>query len=73
MWLRDSVAQLRPHLVPAQNGPELAEPDRRPHPPPVYVHQHRSIRKRIQRKGPDGNCWEKDKDRYGTVDLGEKV
>ena len=25
MWLRDSVAQLRPYLVPAQNDPELAD------------------------------------------------
>ena len=25
MWLRDSVAQLRPYLVPAQSDPELAD------------------------------------------------
>ena len=52
MWLRDSVAQLRP--------------------PPVYVHQHRSIRKRIQRR-TERQLLGEGRDRYGTVDMGEKV
>ena len=54
MWLRDSVAQLRPYLVPAQNDPELAD------------------LKRIQRR-TERQLLGEGRDRYGTVDLGEKV
>lgn len=72
MWLRDSVAQLRPYLVPAQNDPELADLIAGLIRRPVYVHQHRSIRKRIQRR-TERQLLGEGRDRYGTVDLGEKV
>ena len=67
MWLRDSVAQLRPYLVPAQNDPELADLIAG-----LIRRQFMCINKRIQRR-TERQLLGEGRDRYGTVDLGEKV
>ena len=56
MWLRDSVAQLRPYLVPAQNDPELAD---------QFMCINIDPYANAFNEGPNGNCWEKDETDMG--------
>ena len=66
MWLRDSVAQLRPYLVPAQNDPELADLIAG-----LIRRQFMCINidpyANAFNEGPNGNCWEKDETDMGCL------
>lgn len=64
MWLRDSVAQIRPYLIPAREDPEIADLIagliRR-----QFFYINIDPYANAFNEGPNGNCWEKDETDMG--------